>query len=118
MSAKNQAFQIVFPSFLASIAVFLAVLVGVSIVRRRKTPSTTSTLSRILIAGPCLVVLWLVGFFVLRSMMERHAYREVSLRAFSLLLFCFGCSDRTRVSAGEQVASAAAVLAVKLPEAA
>jgi hypothetical protein len=79
LSAKNQAFQIVFPSFLASIAVFLAVLVGVSIVRRRKTPSTTSTLSRILIAGPCLVVLWLAGFFVLRSMMERHAYREVAL---------------------------------------
>jgi hypothetical protein len=89
LSAKNQAFQIVFPSFLSAIAAFLAVLVGVSVVRRRKATSTLSTLSRILIAGPCLVVLWFAGFFVVRSMMERHAYWEIVLAGVFVVALLF-----------------------------
>ena len=92
MSAKNWAFQLLFPSFLSALAVFMTVLVAVSLMRRKTTTSTASTLSRILIAGPFLVILWLSGFYVFRSMLERHAYERVALAGgfvVALLLWVF-----------------------------
>ena len=72
MSAKNWAFQLLFPSFLSALAVFMTVLVAVSLMRRKTTTSTASTLSRILIAGPFLVILWLSGFYVDLPRFGRH----------------------------------------------
>ncbi len=92
MSGKTWAFNLVFPSFLSALAAFMTVLVAVSVMRRKTTTSTASSLSRILIAGPCLVILWLSGFWVLRSMIERHAYGEVALAGVflvALLLWVF-----------------------------
>jgi hypothetical protein len=81
LSAKNWAFQVLFPSFVPALAIFVTVLIGVAMMRRNSTPPTADPdpLSRILIAGPFVVALWLGGFYVLRSMIETKAYRRLSL---------------------------------------
>ena len=76
----GRAYQkLLLPSFLPALAVFMTVLVAVSMIRRKTSTSTTSTVSRILIGGPCLVILWLGGFYALRSLIERHAYEQFAL---------------------------------------
>jgi hypothetical protein len=79
LSAKNWAFQVLFPSFVPALAIFVTVLIGVAMMRRNSTPPTADPLSRILIAGPFVVALWLGGFYVLRSMIETKAYWRLSL---------------------------------------
>jgi hypothetical protein len=59
LSAKNWAFQVLFPSFVPALAIFVTVLIGVAMMRRNSTPPTADPLSRILIAGPFVVALWL-----------------------------------------------------------
>lgn len=70
----------------------MTVLVAVSLLRRKTSTPTASPLSRILIAGPCLVVLWLGGFYALRLLIERQAYERLALVGVfvvALLLWVF-----------------------------
>jgi len=99
LSARNWAFQLLFPSFLSALAVFMTVLVAASVMRRKSTTSTAGPLSRILIAAPCLVILWLAGFYVFRSLIEHHAYGRVALAGVFVvaLLIWFFLPDRSKL---------------------
>jgi len=99
LSAKNWAFQLLFPSFVPALAIFVTVLVAVSVIGRKATPPTAGPLSRILIAGPFVAALWLGGFYVLRSMIESNAYGRMGLvGAFVVaLLLWLLWPDRSRI---------------------
>jgi hypothetical protein len=98
-SGKNWAFQLLFPSFVPALAVFMTVLLGVSAIRRGSAGSTAGNLTRILIAGAFFVILWLGGIYMFRWMLDTHAYARIALSgAFVVaLLVWFFWPDRERV---------------------
>ena len=80
-SGKNWAFQLLFPSFVPALAVFMTVLLVVRVMRHGSTSSSGGSLSRILIAGTFFIILWLGAIYVLRWMLESHAYARIALSA-------------------------------------
>jgi hypothetical protein len=98
-SAKNWAFGLLFPSFVPALAVFMTVLLVVSVVRRKSPTSSAATISRILIAGAFFVILWLGGIYMFRWMLDSHAYVRIALSgAFVVaLLVWFFWPDRSNV---------------------
>jgi hypothetical protein len=96
---KNWAFQILFPSFVPALAVFMTVLLVVSAVRRGSTASSAGNLTRIVIAGAFFVILWLGAIYVFRWMLDTHAYARIALSAAFVvaLLVWFFWPDRDQV---------------------
>jgi hypothetical protein len=96
---KNWAFQILFPSFVPALAVFMTVLLVVSAVRRRSTAASAGNLTRIVIAGAFFVILWLGAIYVFRWMLDTHAYARIALSAAFVvaLLVWFFWPDRDQV---------------------
>ena len=98
-SAKNWAFQLLFPSFVPALAVFITVLLVLSAVRRGSTASSAGSLTRILIAGAFFVILWLGGIYMFRWMLDTHAYARIALSGVFVvaLLVWFFWPDRNQV---------------------
>lgn len=98
VSGKTWAFQILFPSFVPALAVFMTVLLVVSAVRRRSTASGAGSLTRIVIAGAFFVILWVGGIYLFRWMLDTHAYARIALSgAFVVaLLVWFFWPDRNQ----------------------
>lgn len=96
---KTWAFQLLFPSFVPALAVFMTVLLVVSVVRRDSTESSAGSLTRILIGGAFFIILWLGGIYMFRWMLDVHAYARLALSgAFVVgLLVWFFWPDRDRV---------------------
>jgi CDP-diglyceride synthetase len=77
----------------------MAILIAVSAMRRKSTASTAGPFSRVLIVAPCFVILCLGGFYMFRSMIERHVYWRVALSGVFvvvLLLWVFW-PDRSKL---------------------
>ena len=98
-SGKNWAFRLLFPSFVPALAVFITVLLVVSVVRRGSTLSNAGSLTRIVIAGAFFIILWLGGIYIFRWMLDTHAYARIALSgAFVVaLLVWFFWPDQNQI---------------------
>jgi hypothetical protein len=87
------------PSLVPALAVFMTVLLVVSVLRHGWSGSRTGRLTRILIAGVYFIVLWLGGIYMFGWMLDTHAYARIALSAAFLvaLLVWFFWTDRHRV---------------------